>query len=50
VLLLKTSLIKETLKQEHEDGPDVTDKTYEAFCNGLATTFLGENKPYDQLK
>jgi len=50
VLLLKTSLIKATLKQEHEDGPNSADKDYETFCNGLATTFLGETSPYDQLK
>ena len=49
-LLLKTSLIKATLKQEHEDGPDSTSKDYEALCNELAKKFLGETKPYDQLK
>jgi uncharacterized protein DUF4157 len=50
VLLVKTSLIKATLRQEHEDGPDGTSKDFEAFCNELAKTFLGETRPYDQLK
>jgi len=51
ILLVKTSLIKESLKQEHQNsGLDVTSKDYEEFCNGLARKFLGETKPYDQLK
>jgi hypothetical protein len=50
VLLMKTALIKASLKQEHDDGPDATSKDYEAFCNELARKFLGETKPYDQLK
>jgi hypothetical protein len=51
VLLLKTSLIKESLQQEHQDsGLDPASKDYEKFCNELARKYLGETKPYDKLK
>jgi uncharacterized protein DUF4157 len=51
VLLVKTSLIRERLKQEHKDsGLDPTSKDHEKLCNELARKFLGETKPYDKLK
>jgi hypothetical protein len=51
VLLMKTSLIKENLKQEHQDaGFDATSPDHEKFSNELAKKFLGETKPYDTLK
>jgi hypothetical protein len=51
VLLMKTSLIKEALKQEHQSaGFAATSQDHEKFSNELAKKFLGETKPYDTLK
>jgi hypothetical protein len=50
VLLMKMSLIKESLQQEHQSaGFAPTSKDHEKLSNQLAKKYLGETRPYDKL-
>jgi hypothetical protein len=51
VLLMKASLIKQSLKEEHQNaGLAPTSTAHEKLSNDLAKKYLGETKPYDTLK
>jgi hypothetical protein len=51
ILLMKISVIKETLKREHKDANLApTSKAHEKLSNDLAKKYLGETRPYDTLK